>query len=605
MQALYRRFYYWAESLVLRHPTAQLGLVAGAILLLTLGGGLAVYLSGDIPDLPASLWWAFLRLTDPGYLGEDRGAWECLISTLLTLAGYVVFLGALVAIMTNALARALGLLASGQSPILERGHLLVLGADQRLPALIEELVHSYRRLVSREQKPAVVILTENFEPVQLRELRLKLEPEVREACRLIWRRGELQEPVSWERVNAAEAYSIILLSHHHLHPALSDVSVTRTLLSLTDRLGKEATPHVIADLHDPGNKGLVEAVGWPGRVEAVVASEIVGRLLLQTVRNPGLSRVYRHLLTDTFGEALVVRPIREQRGQSVRELLQRVGSGEGLPVGVVRRLEGEPLLRLEEPLGEGSLLYLLPSQNRGKWRKPRPLRQGASRKETIRLLVLGWNSRLLGLLEELDNTRNLHWEVVVAAPEFSKQLQRWSDSEEGPSLELRRVEADHRHKILALEPESFDSVLLMADINAEEPGVADAQTVIWSHWISQHLELNPAPTQLIAELQEEDNEALLHDRVDDVFPTHEVISHLLAQVALYPDLSFVFEELFTAGGSDIRLVEPERGDQYANFARELLEIDLILLGVWGGKGIDLVPSGDTAVTPEDWLLVLG
>ena len=52
-------------------------------------------------DLPAAIWWAFLRLTDPGYLGEDHGVIPRTVSTVLTLAGYVVFLGALVAIMTK------------------------------------------------------------------------------------------------------------------------------------------------------------------------------------------------------------------------------------------------------------------------------------------------------------------------------------------------------------------------------------------------------------------------------------------------------------------------------------------------------------------------
>ena len=35
------------------------------------------------------LWWSFLRLTDPGYLGDDEGTSRRIISTLLTVAGYV------------------------------------------------------------------------------------------------------------------------------------------------------------------------------------------------------------------------------------------------------------------------------------------------------------------------------------------------------------------------------------------------------------------------------------------------------------------------------------------------------------------------------------
>ncbi|MCL1478216.1 MAG: hypothetical protein MH219_12130 [Marinobacter sp.] len=64
--------------------------------------GLAVLAVGQKFDsVGAAVWWAFLRLTDPGYLGDDIGAWQRFVSTLLTVSGYVVFMGTLVAILTR------------------------------------------------------------------------------------------------------------------------------------------------------------------------------------------------------------------------------------------------------------------------------------------------------------------------------------------------------------------------------------------------------------------------------------------------------------------------------------------------------------------------
>ncbi len=52
------------------------------------------------------------------------------------MAGYVVFLGALVALMTTWLDRSLQYLASGRSQIFEEGHTLIIGWNDRIHALV-------------------------------------------------------------------------------------------------------------------------------------------------------------------------------------------------------------------------------------------------------------------------------------------------------------------------------------------------------------------------------------------------------------------------------------------------------------------------------------
>ena len=66
-------------------------------------------------------WWAFLRLTDPGYLGDDEGNWRRVVSTWLTVSGYVLFMGTLIAILTQWLNRTMRALEQGLTPITVRG----------------------------------------------------------------------------------------------------------------------------------------------------------------------------------------------------------------------------------------------------------------------------------------------------------------------------------------------------------------------------------------------------------------------------------------------------------------------------------------------------
>src|SRR5690242_5371957 len=74
-------------------------LVIGALVaIVSVAGGAIEWLADDsIPRLRDAIWWSFLRLTDPGYLGDDQGTAKRFISVLITVAGYVLFLGALIA----------------------------------------------------------------------------------------------------------------------------------------------------------------------------------------------------------------------------------------------------------------------------------------------------------------------------------------------------------------------------------------------------------------------------------------------------------------------------------------------------------------------------
>ena len=365
MHRLANRLYYLTETLLTRSPIYQLMLVAGVIFCLSLGGGVFVHVTNPsaYSNTLEAIWWAFLRLTDPGYLGDDRGFFPRLVSTFLTLAGYVVFLGALVALMTNWLDRSLKFLASGRSPIFEQGHVLIIGWNERIHALIEEVVHTNERFKRNEKNISIVILCDPYQPEMHRQLMQKLDPTVREKCQVLIRSGNPLEAESLERVDFAYARAIILISSAssvRSQRALSDVTLAKVLMSmkaLTPEI--EDPPNVVVEVANSGNKLLLESVGWQGRTEAVVADDIMGRLFCQAIRFPGISHVYHRLLTDTFGYTIVLQRASELgvTGKALKDCVATLRSG--TPVGYLRESEGQKglhLLHLSETLGEEDLV---------------------------------------------------------------------------------------------------------------------------------------------------------------------------------------------------------------------------------------------------------
>ena len=172
------------ERWLLRGMFSKLAFIAVAIALLSLVAGVIVaVLDASRPD--EAVWWAFLRLTDPGYLGDDQGTLRRVVSTVLTVAGYVVFMGALVAILTQWLNQTMRRLELGLTPIVQNDHILVLGWTDRTATVLREILRSEGRVgrfLARHgaHRLAIVVLAEEVTPELRVDLRERLGEYYRE-----------------------------------------------------------------------------------------------------------------------------------------------------------------------------------------------------------------------------------------------------------------------------------------------------------------------------------------------------------------------------------------------------------------------------------------
>ena len=142
------RIKFIVERQLVKGAGFQLLVVGCFIALISLIGGLLVVLpqAGEFESAGHAICWAFLRLTDPGYLGDDVGTWQRIVSTLLTIMGYVVFMGTLVAILTRWLIAKMEDLERGLTPVTLKNHIVVLGWTAQTPPLVAELFGSSGRM---------------------------------------------------------------------------------------------------------------------------------------------------------------------------------------------------------------------------------------------------------------------------------------------------------------------------------------------------------------------------------------------------------------------------------------------------------------------------
>lgn len=635
-----QRLQFYLERQFLRGTSFQLLVVAALIGLISLMGGLLVLPLADAGGrLGDAVWWAFLRLSDPGYLGDDQGVWRRVVSTWLTVAGYVVFLGALVAIMTQALNARMRRLESGLTPVATRGHLVVLGWTSRTVPVLGEILQSegrVQRLLGGRgtSRLRLVVLCDEVTPRHAQTLRDS--PGIGKRARhIVLRSGKPLLIDDLLRVDCANAAAIIVPSGGAGSGLSADTASVKALLSLANLRGARGAglPYVVAEVLDPHNVTVARRA-YGGPLEVVSGTSIIARLMAQNLRNQGIARVYRELLTHGVGCGLFVREHPQLAGLRLGAVIGRFGRA--VLCGVVRWQDGRfvPFLNAPDDFelrADDRLVFVAPEYEDTHEASaaraaaaalpvgvPAPRRDGPvpvppALPGTCRILVLGWSRQVAALLGELAGYRGERFEVTVVSMVDTAARER-AVVRLGTGMDCRHIEADYASEeaLRRLQPARFDRILLASSerlVNGEE---ADTRTLFGCLLLDAVLDGASRHPQTLLELQDPENEPLIGTRAD-VMVSPRILAHIVAQVALRRELRAVFDALLTAGGPE--LVLRPAGDYaftgidttFAELQTQVRSGGETLIGIRRGDGeLRLDPPRDEplGLTGDDGLLIM-
>jgi hypothetical protein len=576
------RITFLLERLLLRGAHYRLFVIAALIGLVSVLAGTIVHFaqSGFAGNWGDAIWWAFLRLSDPGYLGDDQGAVLRTISTIVTVLGYVIFLGALVAIMTQWLNQTMRDLESGFTPIAQSNHILLLGWTNRTAAVVQELLLSEGRvrrflLTRGARKLRLVILSERLTAALTQELRERLGP-LWNPRQIILRVGTPLRIEHLRRVDFRNAAAILLPAEDFAQggPTQADTRAIKTLLSITTQTGvrRDAElPLAVAEIVD-ARKVPVARNAYGGPIEILASDAIVGRLIAQNVRHRNLSHVYRELLTHGRGNEIYIRDVPALMGAPVQALAPLFP--QAIVLGTVRR-KGDTFEPCLNPgrhvmLGkEDRLVFMAPTfeltqpenfpQEPGV--EPTPMQVELQSMATRRILVLGWSHKGPALLNEFDSYAHESFEIdVLSAVSREDRLAALANYDFRPQrIRLRHIEGDYATSsdLRRCDPACYDSIIFLASDWLAAGEESDARTIL-GYLLLREILGNAARPDVLIELLDPGNETLFRRRPGEVLISPLIMSHMLAQVALRRELRTVFDELFGPGGAEIYFNPPSR-----------------------------------------------
>ena len=274
-----------------------LALLYVSIALVLVGGGLLYGVSAT--GFGDAVWetlagvgidWTFASDAEKPF-SSASGLLTRLVAIASSLGGMFIT-ALLLGIVSDAVGDYVDDLRKGKSDVLEHGHTLILGWNDKVLAVVEQISNANES----EGGGVVVILCEKDKEEQEAEID---DFDYDDAgTTVICRQGNPLLVGDLRKVNAGGARSTIVLADDAGTPDQADARSLRIVLSLVGL--REAANgglggHVVVEMQDVDNEPLVRMVGGES-VETVVAHDVIGRLMIQCARQPGLAEVWGSML---------------------------------------------------------------------------------------------------------------------------------------------------------------------------------------------------------------------------------------------------------------------------------------------------------------------
>ncbi|KAI4369202.1 hypothetical protein MLD38_017676 [Melastoma candidum] len=283
--SLNKQLAYRVDVLFSVHPYAKpLALLIATLLLICLGG-LALY--GVTEECFADcLWLSWTYVASAGNHADSEGLGPRLVSLSISFGGMLIF-AMMLGLVSDAISEKFDSLRKGKSEVVEQNHTLILGWSDKLGSLLNQLALANESLGGG----TIVVMAEHDKEEMELDI-AKMEFDFR-GTSVICRSGSPLILADLKKVSVSKARAVIVLAEDG-NADQSDARALRTVLSLTG-VKEGLRGHIVVELSDLDNEVLVKLVGGD-LVETVVAHDVIGRLMIQCARQPGLAQIWEDIL---------------------------------------------------------------------------------------------------------------------------------------------------------------------------------------------------------------------------------------------------------------------------------------------------------------------
>ncbi|KAJ6744942.1 ION CHANNEL POLLUX-RELATED [Salix purpurea] len=251
---LNKQLAYRVDVFLSVHPYAKpLALLVATLLVICLGG-LALFGVTD-DSLADCLWLSWTFVADSGNHANSEGIGPRLVSVSISFGGMLIF-AMMLGLVSDAISEKFDSLRKGRSEVVEQNHTLILGWSDKLGSLLNQLA-----IANESLGGGIVVVMAERDKEEMEMDIAKMEFDFK-GTSVICRSGSPLILADLKKVSVSKARAIVVLAEDG-NADQSDARALRTVLSLTG----------VKEAHD-----------------------VIGRLMIQCARQPGLAQIWEDIL---------------------------------------------------------------------------------------------------------------------------------------------------------------------------------------------------------------------------------------------------------------------------------------------------------------------
>ncbi|KAL9379954.1 hypothetical protein Peur_028436 [Populus x canadensis] len=599
---LNKQLAYRVDVFLSVRPYAKpLALLVATLLVICLGGLAMFGVTND--SLADCLWLSWTFVADSGNHANSEGIGPRLVSVSISFGGMLIF-AMMLGLVSDAISEKFDSLRKGRSKVVEQNHTLILGWSDKLGSLLNQLA-----IANESLGGGIVVVMAERDKEEMEMDIAKMEFDFKGTF-VICRSGSPLILADLKKVSVSKARAIIVLAEDG-NADQSDARALRTVLSLIG-VKEGLKGHIVVELSDLDNEVLLKLVGGD-LVETVVAHDVIGRLMIQCARQPGLAQIWEDILGFENCEFYIKRwP--QLHGMQFEDIL--ISFPDAIPCGIkVASFGGKIILNPEDSyvLQEGDEVLVIaedddsyaPAALPTVWRGSLP-KDSIVPKPAERILFCGWRRDMEDMIMVLDAFLAQGSELWMFNDVPEKERERklidgGLDLSRLENIQLVNREGNTviRRHLESLPLQSFDSILILADESVEDSAMqADSRSLATlllirdiqskrlpmsnqvhggsfsqDTWIGEMQQASDKSVIISEILDPRTKNLLSMSKISDYVLSNELVSMALAMVAEDQQINDVLKELFAEEGNELQI---RQADLYLFEGEELSFYEVLI-----------------------------
>lgn len=599
------RFSYWFDNKMAKSSLGfiQFLIIAFVLFAVIIASLIILFRFNEEGEVASVFWDSIATLINawmPSFADGSLG--YLVMMSIIAIAG-LLYTSVLIGIITSAIEQKIDNLKRGNSFVLEKDHIVVLGFYPGEYTLLNQLV------LAAADKPTCIVVTEDMDRADMEQDILEnitLPRNVRIVCRT----SDITDPLSIEKCSIETCKTVVV-------SPTDDMRTLKAVLAVSVLIAeKEASGVKVTAIISKEEFRFPSSLARAYSVSTLQANTIIGKMIAHSCTQTGLSAAFRELF-DFAGSEFYLINLKGIDGLSFRELTVRLNHA--VPVGALR--DGKILLNPGADFlfrDTDKLLVFSQERNDAVLSEVRPHEEmrmpvlTVKPEEATDVVIFGFNETLPVLLDELPE--NVLSADLIPGEISEEEKERLDEIASARGLSLSYHEADMRSEsdLLALVRTAKHAVIL--NNHEKDPEEADMEVIFLLLNLSDIRSIYGLHYNITVEMQKEHNHKLVgYGDHTDFLVSANISSLILAQLAESPGLMEVFEEILANEGNELYLKSAERlGLEGKYLIRDLrllvLSQGYVLLGILDeGKNshFHLLPDEEVLLTGRDSLIVIG